>query len=48
MITTTLRIDQTTYDKLCSLANKDNRSINAEMVYIIKAYIEMLKWNNKK
>lgn len=48
MITTTLRIDQVLYDKICKQAYKDNRSINAEICFIIKQYLEMINWNIKK
>lgn len=46
--TTTLRIDKVLYDHICQQAIKDNRSINAEICYILKQYLEMIKWNNKK
>lgn len=46
--TTTIRIDNVLYDAICRQATKDNRSINAEICYILKQYLEMIKWNNKK
>ena len=46
--TTTIRIDTVLYDTICQQAIKDNRSINAEICYILKQYLEMIKWNNKK
>lgn len=46
--TTTIRIDAVLYDAVCQQAIKDNRSINAEICYILKQYLEMIKWTNKK
>ena len=40
MITTTLRIDEETYNKLIQLANEEERSINSQIIYILKKYIE--------
>lgn len=45
---TTLRIDTITYERIAKLAIKENRSINQQIFYILKEYLEMLKWNNKK
>ena len=45
---TTLRIDTITYEKIAKLAQKENRSINQQICYILKEYLEMMKWNNKK
>lgn len=42
--TTTIRIDKITYDKLCQIATKENRSINQQICNIIKEYIEVNKW----
>lgn len=46
--TTTLRIDTITYEKIAKLAQNENRSINQQICYILKEYLEMMKWNNKK
>lgn len=46
--TTTLRIDTILYEKVVKQALNDNRSINAEICYILKQYLEMIKWNTKK
>lgn len=48
MITTTIRIDSTLYEKLVKRATKDDRSINSEIKYIIKAYLGMVSWYDKK
>ena len=48
MITTTLRIEPTLYEKIVKQSDKDDRSINKEINYIIKAYLEMINWNNRK
>lgn len=45
---TTLRIDTITYEKIAKLAQKENCSINQQICYILKEYLEMMKWNNKK
>lgn len=46
--TTTIRIDTVLYENICKQAIKDNRSINQEICFILKQYLEMIKWNNKK
>ena len=38
MITTTLRIDEETYNELVKLAQKEERSINSQLIYILKKY----------
>lgn len=35
-----LRIDDTLYKKLCYLADKDERSFNAECTYVLKLFVE--------
>lgn len=45
--TTTLRIDTILYEKVSKQAIKDNRSINAEICYILKEYLNMIKWKEK-
>jgi len=47
MITTTIRIDSRLYEKLVKSANKDKRSINSQINWIIIRYLEMLNWNQK-
>lgn len=44
MITTTLRIQKILYEKIATLANKESRSINQEIIQILKEYLEMKKW----
>ena len=44
MIQTTIRIDSALYDKIVKQAEKDKRSINAEMCFIFEQYLEMIKW----
>lgn len=48
MIQTTLRIEQSLYDKIVNLANKDKRSINQEIIFIFEEYLEMLKWKKER
>lgn len=48
MITTTIRVDTILYEKIVKQATKDDRSINSEIKYIIKQYLEMINWNIKK
>jgi hypothetical protein len=43
--TTTLRINTILYEKICKEAIKDNRSINAEICFILLKYLESMKWN---
>lgn len=45
MIQTTLRINTILYEKIVKQAEKDKRSINAEMCYIFEEYLKMTKWN---
>ena len=40
MIATTLRIDEQSYEKIAVLADKEERSINSQILYILKTYIE--------
>lgn len=44
MISTTLRIDEKLYNIIIKLAEKDKRSINAEINYILEKYAK----ENKK
>lgn len=49
MITTTLRIDEETYNKLIQLANEEERSINSQIIYIennLESNIEKETINN--
>lgn len=48
MITTTLRIEPSLYDKIVKQSEKDDRSLNKEICYIIKSYLEMINWNYKR
>lgn len=48
MITTTIRINAILYDKICKEASKQDRSINAQICFILNQYINSLIWNNKK
>lgn len=47
MITTTLRIDQITYEELMKQAIKEDRSINSEIKFMIKWYLETIRWYKK-
>lgn len=48
MISTTIRIEPTLYDKIVKKSVEDDRSINSEIKHILKAYLDMINWNNKK
>lgn len=48
MITTTIRINATLYDKICKEAMKQDRSINSQICFILNQYISSLIWQNKK
>lgn len=48
MITTTLRIDEETYNELVKLAQEEERSINSQLIYILKKYLENAKNNSKE
>lgn len=48
MITTTLRIDEDTYNNILKIASEEERSINSQIVYMLKKYIEHEKKNNLK
>lgn len=41
MIHTSIRIDEETYEKITKLANKDKRSINSEIIYLLEKYIKL-------
>ena len=43
---TTLRIDEELYEKIVKLANMEERSINSQMLYIFKKYIEEYEKEN--
>jgi len=47
MIKSTLRIPEDIYEALKEIAEKEERSVNAQVVYIIKKYIEDY-FNNKQ
>ncbi len=40
MISSNIRIPEELWDKLRKIAEKEERSINSEIIYIIKKYIE--------
>lgn len=40
MINFTLRIDEETHEKISKIALKEERSLNSEIIYLIKKYIE--------
>ena len=40
MINFTLRIDEETHEEIAKIANKEERSINSQIIYILKKYIE--------
>ena len=40
MINFTLRIDEETHKKIVEIAQKEERSINSQIIYILKKYIE--------
>lgn len=41
MIHTSIRIDENIYEKITELANKDKRSINSEIVYLLEKFIKL-------
>lgn len=43
----TLRIDKNTHEQLLEYAEKDKRSLNSEILYIIEKYIEEQKKDRK-
>ena len=46
-VATLIRIEEEIYEELKTLAEKENRSLNKEIEYILKKYIEEQE-NNKK
>ena len=48
MITTTLRIDEETYAAIVELAQKEERSTNSQILYILKKYLESLEEKEKE
>ena len=46
MITTTLRIDEETYEIITKLAQEEERSVNSQILYMLKKYLEQLKEKN--
>lgn len=40
MISSNIRIPEELWDKLRKIAEKEERSINSEIIYIIKKYLE--------
>lgn len=47
MITTTLRLDEETYKYIVELATKEERSINSQVIYMLKKYLETLNQKEK-
>ena len=47
MITTTLRIDEELYNKIAKIADNEERSINSQILYILKLFIEKNEQENK-
>ena len=47
MITTTLRIDEEVYELICKLAQEEERSVNSQILYMLKKYIESLEKTSK-
>ena len=43
----TLRIDENTLEELGKIAEKEKRSINSQLIYIIEKFIEEEKEKNK-
>lgn len=48
MINTTLRIEEELYQEIGKIAEDEQRSINAQIVYILKKFIEEKKEKEKK
>lgn len=48
MITTTIRVNPVLYDKIVNQSKIDMRSINTEICFILKQYLDMINWNHKK
>lgn len=46
MITTTLRIDEELYNKIKEESDEQERSINSQILYILKKHYEKLENNN--
>ena len=46
MITTTLRIDEETYEIITKLAQEEERSVNSQILYMLKKYLEQTKEKN--
>ena len=44
MITTTLRIEEDLYNEIVKISNEEERSINSQILYILKKFVE----ENKK
>mgnify|MGYP001632156221 FL=1 len=40
MISSNIRVPEDLWEELKKIANKEERSINAQLIYIIKKYIE--------
>lgn len=40
MITTTIRIDEEIYNEIIKLANEEERSINSQIIYMLKKAVK--------
>lgn len=47
MISSNIRVPEDLWNELKEIANKEERSINSQLVYIIKKYIEEKKKEQK-
>ncbi len=45
MITTTIRIDEELYNAIIKLANEEERSINSQIIYMLKKSVKQDKKN---
>lgn len=43
MVQTTIRIDSELYEKIVKQADKEKRSINSQLIYIIEKYFKIIK-----
>ena len=47
MITTSLRLDEDIYNKIIELATEEERSINSQILYMLKKYLESFSKLNR-
>ncbi len=48
MVSSNIRIPEDLWEELKKIAENEERSINSQLIYIIKKYIEFQKENNTK